>query len=1311
METGLRVGVDPRGAVEGTRVIRRSLDDVTRGARSATGELGRKQTMMERLKRTAFSLQGVLGGLSAAMVLRRSIRESMEYETSMSRIVGLVGVARDQVQGWRRDLLALGPAVGKGPGELANAMFFVTSAGARGAEALDIVTQAARAATAGLGDTAVVADAVTSAINAYGSANLDAGRATGILVAAVREGKAEASSIADAMGRILPIASELGVSFDQVAASVAAMTRLGLNAAESVTSLRGVLSAMLRPTKDAEKAMDDMGLSSAGVREILRRDGLLGALEMLSEKFEENEDAMTRVFPNVRALTGVLNLMGSNAENVRDIFASLANATEDDLNKAFEAATETAGFKMQQALSQISALLIQLGDTIMPAVAASMTTIVNHSDKITSALRSGLIIAGTYFALFKAAPAIYAAAVASKNLVAVAIGRVQLQYILGTRAATRFTAAVVASNTAMWGTSVAATAAAGALGKLALAGGALMAAFTGVMIGKWLHDNFEWAQVAGLEMVRVLLVAWEELKFAFRATSAIIVDVFTSPLRTIRAALAGLIDLIVRAIEMLPARVQERFGLDGMSDGLRSASQWLHTAGDGAGDLAHRLRTLRGETDSAIAAINDQVTAQQWQVQGLAEVDDVTVSVTRNTRANTAATTASTRATAMSAEELKKLHERLQDLQETLSPALRLHREYAAGQLLLQQAFEQGLISTQEELDAWNDKLTMSYRNSLHEIQNISEQSDVFAESWRRAIERVDDMFVDLWKSAFGGASNFVDGLKNVFKQLAAENLHASITRPMMQSIFGGMPGFGGAGGAAEIVQGKMTTAVVQGAGGSGGMMGGALSGLGLGNLLGGLSTFGSSLGLGATSGLSTMLGLGGSAGGLLGGGLGGLFGGIGSTISGSLGMMTGGGMAGFATGLGGLASAVALPIAALAFGGIGIDKLLGGRLRGTNFKTRDQGINLSVVDGVLSGESFQRQTRQRSFFRGSRERTLTDELENVEQMQGVLDSTNDLLRAAAQAVGVSAIAVDTFTTTRSINTRGMDEDQVSEAITKWLNDVSIDAIRNFVTRTEGISERFRRVVMSFANDLDEMTEALSLMGQIESLFGQTPGAMAQRMFDDANRTATERYQLHTDGLRELISQHDGSLESLRRLTAAYQENRSMAAQLALDLMNVSRQVRGMFGSTAQSIRESVMTDEELYSHRQSLLNELVAQLDTLTDPGQIAAAAQRANDLVNSMWSQLDDIEREQLSGGFINFLDQLADIVERQSQIGINQLDTESAEVDFETSAALIAESAETFVQAADTMLEAAHIFRHTVDDFSRGLGGYEVGGRVNP
>ena len=327
-----------------------------------------------RLKAFGTKMKTVGRGLSMGLSLPllgvglAATKMASTFDMTLSRIKGLVGESAEDIAVWREEILTLGPAVGKSSNELGEALFFVTSAGIKGARAMETVKVAAMGAAAGLGDTAVVADAVTSAMNAYSASNLSAEQSTAILVATVREGKAEAASLAPVLGRIMPVAANLGVSFDQVGAAMAAMTRLGFDAATSATSLRAVMIQLTKVTPKQEAAAEKLGLKFTDLRKTIREDGLLAGLQDIKDAVGDNETAMTDIFPNVRALSGVLGMMGDNADETAKIFARMAKTTREDLVTAFEAAEEQAGFKFQQAMVSLQNLMIRLGDDILPMI-------------------------------------------------------------------------------------------------------------------------------------------------------------------------------------------------------------------------------------------------------------------------------------------------------------------------------------------------------------------------------------------------------------------------------------------------------------------------------------------------------------------------------------------------------------------------------------------------------------------------------------------------------------------------------------------------------------------------------------------------------------------------------------------------------------------------------------------------------------------------------------------------------------------------------------------------------------------------------
>jgi len=288
-----------------------------------------------------------------------------DFESSMVKIETLVGRSAAEVDRMERAVKQLAGETARAPGELAEAMFFIASAGLEGAAATDVLTASAKAAAIGLGDTATIADLATSALNAYGAENLSAVKATDILTAAVREGKLQSDELAGSMGRVLPIASAMGVSFDEVGAAFAALSRTGTQASEAATQLRGILASILRPTKQSEEAMEGLGLSAAGLRKQIKDEGLLSVLKTLAESFDGQSDAAALVFGNIRALMGVMDLLGKNSGTTEEIFARMADTT-GMVDKAFERVTETSGFKLNQALVDLKLAMMDIGELVLP---------------------------------------------------------------------------------------------------------------------------------------------------------------------------------------------------------------------------------------------------------------------------------------------------------------------------------------------------------------------------------------------------------------------------------------------------------------------------------------------------------------------------------------------------------------------------------------------------------------------------------------------------------------------------------------------------------------------------------------------------------------------------------------------------------------------------------------------------------------------------------------------------------------------------------------------------------------------------------
>lgn len=347
------------------------------GARGAVAGSGALRSLGRSI---AFASGAYLGTAGLVFGIKSAISAASDFDNSLQKIIGLAGGSEKQVKQFRGQLLALAPAVGTAPKELADALYFVASAGIDASHQMEVVRVSAQAAAAGLGNTETVADAVTSAMNAYGQKNLSAAQATDVLVATVREGKGEAAAFAPVIGNVAAFAAQLGVSFNDVGAALAAETKLGVDAQTAAVQLQAIFSGLVKTTPKAEKALHSVGLSSGGLRKELREKGLLSVLNTLREHFQGNTRAIAQAFPNIRALRGLFALTGKSADQTIQIFNRLQKAG-GSRQIAFGAVAKDADFQFRRFNAALKVTQVTIGAALAPAAAKAAAGIADWLSK------------------------------------------------------------------------------------------------------------------------------------------------------------------------------------------------------------------------------------------------------------------------------------------------------------------------------------------------------------------------------------------------------------------------------------------------------------------------------------------------------------------------------------------------------------------------------------------------------------------------------------------------------------------------------------------------------------------------------------------------------------------------------------------------------------------------------------------------------------------------------------------------------------------------------------------------------------------
>ena len=399
MASGIRINVGADFDAKDIRRARREIDGLEDELEGLDKGLMKASRAAANFGRGAMAIGSALTQSLTLPIVgagAASVNMAADFQESMSRIVGLVGIGASEVRGMESAVLDLSGRTAKSPQELAQALFVVTSAGLRGANAMEALTLAAEAGAAGLGETRDIARAVAGAMNGYGAATLDATRATDVLVATARAGNFETSEFAGSLGRVLPFASQAGVSIEDLGGAIALLTRTNGNATRSINLLRALFGKFVIPTQQTRQVLDEVGLSMQDIRDTVARDGLVAALQDLDRALGGNREELGRLLSSEEAAAAAFEILNADAETLSATFGVTAESV-GMTGEAFEVAADQPAFKFRRALVGLQAAGIELGNTLIPFVTRMIekfTDLVNRFRDLTPEQQKFLIQIG-----------------------------------------------------------------------------------------------------------------------------------------------------------------------------------------------------------------------------------------------------------------------------------------------------------------------------------------------------------------------------------------------------------------------------------------------------------------------------------------------------------------------------------------------------------------------------------------------------------------------------------------------------------------------------------------------------------------------------------------------------------------------------------------------------------------------------------------------------------------------------------------------------------------------------------------------------
>ncbi|WP_291568535.1 phage tail tape measure protein [Clostridium sp. UBA2485] len=305
----------------------------------------------------------MVGGIMAT-VGAAAIKFQADFAKNMAMARTIMDESSVSFKDMGKEVLQISADFNVASTEVAEGLYNTLSSGIQSSEAIGLLTDATRLSKVGFTENAVAVDILTTLINSYGLSVKDSTKLVDQLVKTQEVGKITVGELGESFGRIAGLAAQAQVPIIDLFAAIATMTQSGIDSAQAITGLRGILSAVINPTAEARKEAKKLGLQFNETA--LKTKGLSGFLEDVNKKTRGNTESVGNLFGNINALNGVLVLTGSGADMYKESMDKIANST-GFADQALEKIT-TPAEEFSAAVNRLKIKLTELGEWFDPVV-------------------------------------------------------------------------------------------------------------------------------------------------------------------------------------------------------------------------------------------------------------------------------------------------------------------------------------------------------------------------------------------------------------------------------------------------------------------------------------------------------------------------------------------------------------------------------------------------------------------------------------------------------------------------------------------------------------------------------------------------------------------------------------------------------------------------------------------------------------------------------------------------------------------------------------------------------------------------------
>ena len=307
-------------------------------------------------------LAGLLTGAALVGFSKNVVDVFADFDDTLRAAAAVMGATTEQFDRLGEAAEDMGRKTKFSASQSADALRLLGMAGLSVDESIAALPGVLNLAAAGGLELADAADIATNVVAGFNLEVQDLESVNNVLAKTFTSSNSTLQELGEGFKLVGPIAAGVGADFEDLVGALGKLHDAGLKGTIAGTSLRGAMSALLNPTNDEKKLMEELG-QRIGQTTIHVRDAngqFLGFAEITRQLEEAGLDGAEalKLFGD-RAGPGMQALLSVGSRNLRDYIKTLKNAggTTDEIAQRMEAGVGGAGRRMAAAFEGVKIAL------------------------------------------------------------------------------------------------------------------------------------------------------------------------------------------------------------------------------------------------------------------------------------------------------------------------------------------------------------------------------------------------------------------------------------------------------------------------------------------------------------------------------------------------------------------------------------------------------------------------------------------------------------------------------------------------------------------------------------------------------------------------------------------------------------------------------------------------------------------------------------------------------------------------------------------------------------------------------------------